>query len=273
MKFIDRIKDNNKIIKDKGKLISKIRSSFTDELFLKKTYPPSKTINSVIPLNIFQTWHTKLLPPNMAKTVFTIKKMNPRFNHYLFDDAECEHFIATHFKPDVLNAYKKLIPGAYKADLWRYCILFIKGGIYIDIKYKPINKFRFIYLTETEHLCYDTDNSNIYNAIMVCKPKNKLCFKAIRDIVDNVNNKFYGSSFLDPTGPGLLRKCIDNDKRYAPIIDMQHKLLVKDDPSYRVIKFNDIYIFKQYKEYISEFNKSTKVPHYAELWKQRRIYH
>ena len=100
--------------------------------------------DSVIPLNIFQTWHTKLLPKYMYDTVLTIKRMNPRFTHYLFDDSDCERFIATHFKADVLNAFRSLIPGAYKADLWRYCVLFINGGIYLDIKYKPINNFRFI---------------------------------------------------------------------------------------------------------------------------------
>lgn len=31
------------------------------------------------------------------------------------------------------EAYDALIPGAFKADLFRYCVLFIYGGVYADI--------------------------------------------------------------------------------------------------------------------------------------------
>ena len=33
---------------------------------------------------------------------------------------------------DVLKAYDKLIPEAFKADLWRYSIIYKKGGCYMD---------------------------------------------------------------------------------------------------------------------------------------------
>ena len=109
--------------------------------FLKKKVQRSSLIkpfyNSVIPLHIFQTWHTKNLPPNMRQSVEYIKRSNPRFHHRLFDDNECHDFIRDNFDESVLHAYNKLIPGAYKADLWRYCVLYKLGGIYLDIKYIP----------------------------------------------------------------------------------------------------------------------------------------
>ena len=101
-----------------------------------------------IPCNIFQTWETKILPPSMFETISKIKRQNPRFKYFLFDDNDCREFIKTHFPTNVLNAYDSLIPGAYKADLWRYCILYKMGGIYIDIKYEPINGFKFYNLLE-----------------------------------------------------------------------------------------------------------------------------
>ncbi len=33
----------------------------------------------------------------------------------------------------ITNSFWILYPGAYKADLFRYCILFIHGGIYADV--------------------------------------------------------------------------------------------------------------------------------------------
>jgi mannosyltransferase OCH1-like enzyme len=127
----------------------------------------------------------------MAKTVFMIKSLNPRFQYFLFDDNDCFEFIKNNFDKDILNAYNSLIPGAYKADLWRYCILYIKGGIYLDIKYRPLDNFRFINLTEDEHFVLDNDGNGIYNAVMVCKPGNELLLKAIHNIVENVKNNSY----------------------------------------------------------------------------------
>ena len=114
---------------------------------IEPTYPIKETYNSIIPLNIFQTWHTKKLPPKMFNSIQVIRRFNPRFRYYLFDDNDCREFIKKNYDSDILNAYDSLIPGAFKADLWRYCILYKMGGIYLDIKYKPYNGFRFINLS------------------------------------------------------------------------------------------------------------------------------
>ena len=78
--------------------------------------------NIQIPANIFQTWESKRLPKLMYNAVKKIRRFNPRFNYHLYDDNECREFIKNNFDNEVLNAYDTLIPGAYKADLWRYCI-------------------------------------------------------------------------------------------------------------------------------------------------------
>jgi mannosyltransferase OCH1-like enzyme len=128
-----------------------------------------------IPLNIFQTWHTKKqIPIKMYNAIQSIRLNNPEFKYYLFDDNDSREFIKKNFKSEVLYAYDSLIPGAYKADLWRYCVLYIAGGIYIDIKYKMINKFKLINLINKEHYVLDRNNIGIYNAFMICKPGNKL---------------------------------------------------------------------------------------------------
>ena len=230
--------------------------------FFKENY------NSVIPLDIYQTWYTKDLPQKMRERVELLKAQNPRFKHHLFDDNDCREFIRTHFKPDVVDAYDRLIPGAYKADLWRYCILFIKGGIYLDIKYRPLNGFKFITLTESEHLAYDTNGIDIYNAVMVCLPGNQLLIRAIHMIVENVKNKFYGNSFLEPTGPKLLAKIISTNDA---IVDLKHKEL-NNNINYRIIYFHDIPIFKSYNGHATERDKYSKKKHYSILWQERKVY-
>ena len=235
--------------------------------FSSVPYPMKQKYNSIIPFNIFQTWHTKLLPPLMMKSVTLIKRMNPKFNYYLFDDNECREFIRKHFNSDVLHAFDSLIPGAYKADLWRYCVLYKKGGIYLDIKYIPCNGFRFINLTEKEHFVLDANQIGIYNALMVCLPENQICLDAINAIVENVKKRYYGTCFLEPTGPRLLWKYFTQEEKDN--LDMKHTLI---DSESRFIHLNDHIVLKNYNGYIREHDKYKKNLHYSDLWRQRKIY-
>ena len=77
------------------------------------------------------------LPPKMYECVhrnLTMNCVGVDCIHYLFNDADCRAFIMNEYPPDVLTAYDKLIPTAFKADLWRYCVLYKYGGVYLDVK-------------------------------------------------------------------------------------------------------------------------------------------
>jgi mannosyltransferase OCH1-like enzyme len=229
----------------------------------------SNNFSFEIPNNIFQTWHTKKLPLRMFQMMKKIKKLNPGFKYYLFDDNDCRNFIQKNFDNDVLNAYDNLIPGAYKADLWRYCILYKYGGIYIDIKYHPVNNFKFFNLLKKEHWVLDNGAGGIYNALMVCKNNNEILLKAINQIVINVKNKFYGNNFLEPTGPGLLAKYFTNEEMLN--FDIKHILTGQNDYD-KCILFNNRKILQCYKGYLKDRDKHSKIKHYSILWQERNIY-
>jgi mannosyltransferase OCH1-like enzyme len=260
------------IIKTNKQELLQYKNKFKQMIKLQKyigiPYPMKKNYNPIIPLNIFQTWHTKILPPLMAQSISIIKKLNPRFNYYLFDDNDCREFIKNNFDLKVLHAFDSLIPGAYKADLWRYCILYKKGGIYLDIKYRPYNGFRFINLMEKEHFVLDADGDGIYNALMVCLPGNQVLLKVINQIVENVKNKFYGNNCLEPTGPHLLSRYINKTEKNK--LDMKHEFYFSMEN--RVIYFNNYLILKSYNGYLDDHRKYKKISHYSELWNKRKVY-
>ncbi len=236
-----------------------------------KIFPnkPISEYKTIIPANIFQTWSSKNLPPLMFKNIQIIKRNNPDFKYYLFDDNDCREFIKKHFELDVLNAYNSLIPGAYKADLWRYCILYKYGGIYLDIKYTPINNFKFINLLEEEVWTLDLDKKKIYNALLVCKPGNEILLKAINKIVENVKNKYYGTSWLEPTGPALLRQYFTDEERKKTKV---YHITTGDNDYDRFIKYNDFNILQCYPGYFREREIYSRKQHYAILWSKRKIY-
>lgn len=232
-------------------------------------------VESPIPLKIFQTWHTKNLPLHMKRNCDQLKKENPQFEYFLYDDADCLRFIQEHFEEDVVNAFNRLVPGAYKADLWRYCVLYIHGGIYLDIKMRCVGDFRLIELTKQEHYVLDRPTSGflpnqigLYNAVMIQRPKNPLMMDCIAQIVRNVATLEYGFSCLYPTGPGLLGELYQKKKREyrLPDIDLIHEMRRER------ISYHDRTILEHYPEYRKEQLITQNDLHYSVLWKKESIY-
>jgi mannosyltransferase OCH1-like enzyme len=233
---------------------------------------------NVIPLNIYQTYHTKNLPLKMKECVDTLKKQNPEFVHYLFDDDDCRKFIKDNYDEEVVNAYDSLIPGAYKADLWRYCILYKYGGIYMDIKYMCADDVKLIDLIDNEYYVKDRPFENergVYNAVMICKKGDLKLINAINLIVNNVKQKYYGKTALFPTGPGLLGKIFTDDEYnnipFKFIADTKNVYL---NESHKIInKTNNKVLFVMYPEYRKEQELyNHKYPHYSILWYKKKIY-
>ena len=240
--------------------------------------------NSVIPLNIYLTWGTKKLPIKMQENLDRMRIVNPEFNIQLFDDNDCRDFIQNNFPEDILIAFDTLNPGAYKADLWRLCILYINGGIYADIKLNCINNFKFIALTEKEHLVLDRPGIywkegeiGIYNALLVAKPKNILFLRCINKISENVKNKNYDFHCLYPTGPGLIgEEYIKMLRENESTMNIQTELnlcmdgnIIKNN---HAIIFNNVIILKNYKEYRDEQKIFAKTKSYVEIYKLKQIY-
>jgi mannosyltransferase OCH1-like enzyme len=225
--------------------------------------------NPEIPLNLFQTWNSKTLPPKMKECVKRLRRQNPEFKYALYDDDDCIQMIQQHFGSDVLNAFYRLAPGAYKADLWRYCVLYLYGGIYLDIKFECVKGFKLIKLTDKTHYVMDRQehsepgNILVYNGFMVSPAKNPILMTCIREIVNNTNNNEYGFNPLYPTGPGLLGKVLG----HSPDID----LTFSHDENF--ILYHNKPVLKKYPEYRAEQLQTRPGNAYTYLWKQSAIYH
>jgi mannosyltransferase OCH1-like enzyme len=223
----------------------------------------------VIPLHVYMTWKQKQLPPLMQQNVNRLVHQNPEFTFHLYSDEDCLAFIQQHFTPDVADAFNALRPGAYKADLWRLCILYIRGGYYMDIKLSPLNQFKLIELSEGEHFVLDRPKSSlhIYNAFMVCKANNPFLFKCIRQIVYHVKINYYGCSILSPTGPEMLGQIA---KSFKLPIDLVYPIAYPDH-----IMYNGTLILKNYKYYRNEQQLQASIDkreHYSNAWRLRQVY-
>jgi len=224
-------------------------------------------VNNNIPLDIYQTWFNKDLPTGMKDCINKLKQDNPEFTFYLFDDNDCKNFIRDNFGIKVYEAFENLIPGAYKADLWRYCILYKKGGIYIDIKFHT-NNFNLKQLTDNDYFVKDRDGHwernkiGIYNGFIISKSKNPIFLNCINDIIKNVNSCNKGLNSLYPTGPGLIGSYFKNTDEF----------LLQFSKNGWHIQYKDVNILSMYENYRSEQLQYQNTPHYVTLWSQNLIY-
>jgi len=280
-----REQHNRKIKEENDKLLFKQQIEETkrieqEKILEKELILQKKKENAIIPLKIFQTWHTSNLPKQMKEAVNKLKKNNPEFEYIFHDDNQCREFIANHFPDMVLYAFDNLVPGSYKADIWRYCILYIYGGIYIDIKFEPVNDFKLFSLVDKEYFVldryldmikYDFNKIGIYNGLMIMKSKNEILKKALNQIIKNVINKNYGISPIHISGAGLLGSLLHKQTDEYGDVYNKYELKFSKCGNF-IIDETSNNLFKIYSGYKDEQKRFQKTLHYDNLWNSKKIY-
>ena len=106
----------------------------------------------LFPRKIWQTWKTGPLgfDERDLQVARTWPAKNPQHRYEVLTDSNDELYVEQHFgpegldRPDIVELYKTLELTIIKADLLRYLIMYVEGGIYADIDVealKPFEKF------------------------------------------------------------------------------------------------------------------------------------
>jgi len=88
-----------------------------------------------IPLDIWQTYRSRDMPREAEKCRQTWVHQKQTRYHFM-DDPEIEQFIRKNFEDSVYFTFVNLPLGVMRADMWRYCVLYVSGGIYADVDAK-----------------------------------------------------------------------------------------------------------------------------------------
>mmetsp|Transcript_22313 Transcript_22313/g.53066 ORF Transcript_22313/g.53066 Transcript_22313/m.53066 type:complete len:793 (+) Transcript_22313:312-2690(+) len=174
-----------------------------EEKFVSKSLvitPPiyARDPSRLVPRIVHQTYFEPVTQdkyPNMSRLIESFKQSGWQYKFYT--DEMSLNFLSTHFPPEVREAYETLRPGAFKADLFRYCVLLIHGGVYADMDImleanldlavgpdigfmvpqdepgKPVN----------HRMC-------LWNGFLASAPGHPFLAKTIETVVNNVRNRF-----------------------------------------------------------------------------------
>jgi len=189
-----------------------------------------------IPLILHQTWISwdsltdeiiELIKKNMSKC--------PRFEYRFYSDSDCDLFIKSNFNNNVYSAYQKISPnyGAARSDFFRYCVLYISGGFYIDIKtHIKKNLEQLLNPPDLECVLFNCiilkcGRPSRYNLGYEHYEQWALCFKPghgyLLEVINQITNDVLNGNIpkisnkkiltLELTGPDALSRAINNYRK------------------------------------------------------------
>ena len=230
-----------------------------------------------VPRILYHSWHSNKVPAKMAENIRSLLKSNAEFDYYLYSDEKSLQYIKDNFDESVISAFETLKPGAYKSDLWRYCILYKTGGVYMDIKYNTVEPL--ISLLKRTPTIYVRDRDFfgelkcVYNGVMAAPPGNKIFKYCIDDVVNNCKMKLYKANSVDVTGPCVLGRMLT---QYEPLtmkaIKYSYDVNYVDNNQIDLIKYDEKVVMKSYPEYRHEQKQFQKTLPYTTMWMNKDIY-
>jgi mannosyltransferase OCH1-like enzyme len=202
----------------------------------------------MIPKIIHQTWKTKQIPKWARKWHQTWKSFHPEYQFYLWTDEENRELVKTHC-PQFLDTYDSFSVHIQRVDSVRYLILYLYGGIYVDLDFECFKNMDPLLADTDLVLSYSSNVPVITNAIMMSKPRHPFWLRVLKHIRRAPPKKWYELSSLcvmRSTGPLMVHRVAKKSGLF-------------DDPRTTILK----------KQYFFPFNmmqKKQKLDHFPDAY-------
>jgi len=143
-----------KILKSLERLLSYRLKKLTEfPLVPIYDFQSKKLINQKIPPNIYQTWEDNLLGKTHYNQIIKFRSLNEDMNFYFFDKIKRDGYMQKFWSDsNIFQVYKNSKFGNMKSDIFRFCILYERGGYYFDISKGCSIPIRALHSRETEAL-------------------------------------------------------------------------------------------------------------------------
>ena len=250
----------------------------------------------VIPPILHRTSHLDRadLPLAILELYRRTERENPDWQvvYTSFDDGR--KLLAQHFDPSVLDAFDCLIPAAFKSDLLRLCLVYLYGGAYSDFSQTFLVPLDELVDRSRDKLVLSLDNPKtmlmlfrplgLSNAFFAARPRHPFIAACISRLVANVQARYYGDDPMDPTGPRLWMKVL-NQHQHAQGLDYRMSIgmvtpmiaaLSNDSMFHELCGLRRPVIQHKLKEHYQALGAgamfNSRGTHYIDLYMARKIY-
>ena len=269
-----KINDNKKSNSIFIRIANKLLLIFFPYFFYRTVLIPNqkaKPKKNLIPNTVYQTWKDRKVPAKLAKEIMKFRTLNKDYSFQIFTDKERDKYMTENWSSSpIYKIYLNAVFQPCKSDIFRYCLIYQRGGFYFDIKSgcrKPLSE---INNSAGAIISYEASNLNfppkiefikhskypfhiIKNWSFAFSPKHPFLKLLIDNIVDYAPF-FKGKLFKNPknaiisfTGPGMMTKVFhdficSNENKIVPLgIDLDGygiyelkgaELRFKQSPSY-----------------------------------------
>jgi hypothetical protein len=166
--------------------------------------------------NIFQILITEdesaEIPLALSSCISSVRALSNGHSHFVLRGSAVRELIGAQMGDPILMTYDGLVPFAYKADLARYCLLYLYGGWYFDIAGRLSVPLPVI--ESASHVFFrDAMNPglptwDVHNGLIYATQGSPIMMSAILGIAKNYAERWYGINALCPTGPNLLGRVV-----------------------------------------------------------------
>ena len=195
------------------------------------TSAPSK--EQRIPNVVYQTWLGDAFGRSHRRAMKAFRDLNHDYAFEFFDEARIERYMASHWAAHpIYDVFQKARFGPLRTDIWRYCLIFERGGVYVDVSKSIDVPLRTLIDDETTCVVSWEDkpfpppasataarrlehpDRILINWAVIAAPGHPLLRRAIDGIAANYS-RYAGQvvenpklAILDFTGPHHLTRCL-----------------------------------------------------------------
>lgn len=137
------------------------------------------------PRIIFQTWEDENVPEKWRDAQRSVIEKNPNWEYVLITNEDRIRIIRENF-PELLPLFKSFKHNIMRADMIRYVVLYLYGGVYLDLDFVALESFDSLKIEGARAevgLVVSTNSSNMFtNAFMASKPGSQFWLECLAEI-------------------------------------------------------------------------------------------
>lgn len=154
----------------------------------------------MIPKNVWQTYECKYddLPDTAKKFTNLWQEKNPSWTYGYMSESQRREFVLKNFGDEWVKIYDSYSINVCRADLWRYMVLFIHGGVYADLDFECFESLD-LWVDQRYGFIVSSDmyGAGFTQMIFASEPNNIFIKAILNNIYEQFNKKELHNSVID----------------------------------------------------------------------------